>query len=303
MIHGFIDGYSRLITALRASNNNRGATVLNLFMSAAAIFAIPSRLRGDHGVENILVAAYMEEQNGHHRGSYIWGRCALIHFISYVIGNILFLCRSVHNVRIERLWVDVTAQIGATWKDHFYRLEMHHSLDINNTFHIWLLHLIFLPTINAQLAFFAQSWNLHKLQIRDGPNCSPADMYGFDMLVHGIRGTRLPLPTTDMDDKNLTPEELEVYGVDWEGLHDDRLLQSQEENNDGEGFTSWVGRQGPPANLNEVRVDPPDNPLSQEQITALLSSVGLLIGQPDDGSVIQLWTSALALARTMNIQF
>ncbi|KAJ4481774.1 hypothetical protein C8J55DRAFT_406109, partial [Lentinula edodes] len=34
IIHGFIDGYSRLITGLRASNNNRGQTVLSLFLSA-----------------------------------------------------------------------------------------------------------------------------------------------------------------------------------------------------------------------------------------------------------------------------
>ncbi|KAJ3878413.1 hypothetical protein F5051DRAFT_306310, partial [Lentinula edodes] len=34
VIHGFIDGYSRLITGLRASNNNRGQTVLSLFLSA-----------------------------------------------------------------------------------------------------------------------------------------------------------------------------------------------------------------------------------------------------------------------------
>ncbi|KAF8057838.1 hypothetical protein FPV67DRAFT_1382712, partial [Lyophyllum atratum] len=34
VIHGFIDGYSRLITALQASNNNLGQTVLELFLSA-----------------------------------------------------------------------------------------------------------------------------------------------------------------------------------------------------------------------------------------------------------------------------
>lgn len=50
VIHGFIDGYSRLITGLRASDNNRAQTVLDLFMSATAAYAIPSRVRGDHGV-------------------------------------------------------------------------------------------------------------------------------------------------------------------------------------------------------------------------------------------------------------
>ena len=57
MIHGFIDGYSRCITGLRASNNNTGQTVLSVFLQAAEEYGVPNRLRGDHGVENILVAA------------------------------------------------------------------------------------------------------------------------------------------------------------------------------------------------------------------------------------------------------
>lgn len=74
VIHGFIDGYSRLITGLRASNNNRGETVLDVFLAATRIYGVPSRLRGDHGVENIIIAAWMEANRGACRGSYIWGR-------------------------------------------------------------------------------------------------------------------------------------------------------------------------------------------------------------------------------------
>ncbi len=74
IIHGFIDGYSRLITALRANNNNTGQAVLELFLQACAVYGVPFRLRGDHGVENILVAAWIEEFRGTRRGSYIWGR-------------------------------------------------------------------------------------------------------------------------------------------------------------------------------------------------------------------------------------
>ena len=64
VIHGFIDGYSRLITGLRASNNNMGNTVLDIFLWAAEIYGVPSRLRGDHGTENIVVATWMEEHRG-----------------------------------------------------------------------------------------------------------------------------------------------------------------------------------------------------------------------------------------------
>jgi hypothetical protein len=74
VIHGFIDGYSRLITGLLASNNNRGQTVLDLFLAAIEIYGVPSRLRGDHGVENLLVAAWIEGFRGEGRGSYLWGR-------------------------------------------------------------------------------------------------------------------------------------------------------------------------------------------------------------------------------------
>jgi hypothetical protein len=36
-------------------------------------------MHGDHGVENIEIAAWMEEHCGQRRGSYIWGRYVSIH--------------------------------------------------------------------------------------------------------------------------------------------------------------------------------------------------------------------------------
>lgn len=42
------------------------------------MYGIPSRLRGDHGTENISVATWMEENRGIRRGSYIWGRYVII---------------------------------------------------------------------------------------------------------------------------------------------------------------------------------------------------------------------------------
>ncbi len=74
VIHGFIDGYSRYILGLRASNNNRADTVHDLFEGIAAIHGYPSRVRGDHGTENVLVASRMNEVRGMRRGSYIYGR-------------------------------------------------------------------------------------------------------------------------------------------------------------------------------------------------------------------------------------
>jgi transposase InsO family protein len=74
VIHAFIDGFSRFVTGIRASNNNRSRTVLDLFMDIIDEHGLPSRVRGDHGTENLLVAAFMEQVRGVTRGSYIWGR-------------------------------------------------------------------------------------------------------------------------------------------------------------------------------------------------------------------------------------
>ncbi|KAJ7318081.1 hypothetical protein DFH08DRAFT_917574 [Mycena albidolilacea] len=192
---------------------------------------------------------------------------------------------SVHNVRIERLWVDVTAQVGATWADHFTCLELRYGLDINNIAHIWLLHFLFLGTINSQLAFFAESWNQHRIQIRNSPNRSPTDMFVFDMFVNGVRGDQLP-----PEEENLIDEELEVYGIDWQGLRDDGVLQSQARNNPrSEGSSSWVGHTGPPPDLSEVVVQPPQGTLTADEITHFA----------EDADIISLWNHALTHVRVL----
>jgi len=53
VIYGFIDGYSHFITALHASNNNTGQTVLDLFEQAIAIYGAPNRLCNDYGTKNM----------------------------------------------------------------------------------------------------------------------------------------------------------------------------------------------------------------------------------------------------------
>ena len=151
-----------------------------------------------------------------------------------------------------------------------------------------------MPIINAQLSFWADSWNQHKLQIRGAPNRSPADLFVFDMLVHGVWGDQLP------DEDELSTEELEVYGMDWEGLCNDGILRAQSLNNpvDKEG-SSWVGRSGPPAQLNEVCVELPTSYLTQHKISFLDSAVEGWYEFADDTCRISLWVQGLSCARAM----
>jgi len=111
------------------------------------------------------------------------------------------------------------------------------------------------------------------------------------MFVHGVRGDQLP-------DDSLTDEELEVYGVDWEALRDEQLLHSQQMNNtDAEGWTSWVGQVGPPANLSQVSVKSPTGPMHEAEVQILLGNLQTWIGSPNDSDIVSLWTYGLAYAR------
>ena len=85
VVHGGIDGFSRKIVYLRASDNNRADTVLQLLVRTTSEYGWPPRVRSDKGGENIDVCRAMVSVRGLGRSSHIAGA-------------------SVHNQRIERLW-------------------------------------------------------------------------------------------------------------------------------------------------------------------------------------------------------
>uniref|UniRef100_A0A8C2AGH5 Integrase catalytic domain-containing protein n=2 Tax=Cyprinus carpio TaxID=7962 RepID=A0A8C2AGH5_CYPCA len=82
VIHGGIDGYSRLVVFLKASSNNRSDTVFQSFVEAIDQYGLPSRVRCDNGGENNAVCLFMNVFRGFTRGSALRGR-------------------STHNQRIE----------------------------------------------------------------------------------------------------------------------------------------------------------------------------------------------------------
>ncbi len=145
VIHGGIDGYSRLIVFLHALNNNRSSTVINCFLIAVARYGVSSRVRTDHGGENNDVCVMMNIFRGSERGSAIRGR-------------------STHNQRIERLWGDMWREMTNVYYNLFHFLESEGLVDIDKEMHLWALHYVYLPRINRDLTSFIRQWNNHGLR-------------------------------------------------------------------------------------------------------------------------------------------
>ena len=161
IIHGGIDGFSRLIVYLGCSPNNCSSTVFNLFINACSYVGIPSRVRADRGGENVLVATFMVLYHGVSRGSFIAGS-------------------SVHNQRIERLWRDLYMSCINLFYHLFYSMEDTGILDIENEVHLFSLHYVYQPRIDQSLSDFADTWNHHPLT---SVNCrSPLQLWFRGML-------------------------------------------------------------------------------------------------------------------------
>ena len=221
MTHGAIDGYSRLITYLSCSTDNRSTTVLSQFLKATCLYALPSRVRSDHGGENILVALFMHLVQGlEHRG--------------FITG------RSVHNQRIERLWLDVFYLM-------FYSLEDPEVLNPDND-HRLSLHIVYLPEIQNRLEQFRQAWNLHPLRTEN--NRTPTQLWTEGML------------------RNIATDSTAVNNVFGENRYSDQNI---------EAILAQYGIQTLPTLDEEefpaVRVEPPQLILTQQQQTSVHNAI------------------------------
>ncbi|XP_019858490.1 PREDICTED: uncharacterized protein LOC109586726 [Amphimedon queenslandica] len=158
VIHGAIDGFSRLIMFLKVSNNNRASSVLSGFMEALQEYGLPSRIRTDRGGENVQVSEYMlrHPDRGPGRGSVIAGR-------------------SIHNQRIERLWRDLYSGCISFFYNFFYFLEDAGLLNINDPLDLYTLHLVMLPVIQHQLDLFREGWANHSLRMEN--NKTPLQLW------------------------------------------------------------------------------------------------------------------------------
>ena len=176
---------------LKCSTNNKSETVKQCFLAATEHFEWPSRVRNDHGGENVKVWELMEERRGTNRGSYLAGT-------------------SLHNQRIERLWRDVFCAVCHIFYYTFQSMEECGALQRTNKLHMYVLHFIYLPRINNALNSFASAWNQHP--IRTEHNWTPLQIWingMLDMRNHALCGI------SGVADSNIREvEDLEWYGFD-----------------------------------------------------------------------------------------
>ncbi|KAK7008037.1 hypothetical protein R3P38DRAFT_3593223 [Favolaschia claudopus] len=279
VVHAFIDGKSRFVTGIRVSANNLSGTVLHVFETAVGLHGWPSRVRGDHGVENLKVAELMLEVRGQGRGSYIFGT-------------------SVHNIRIERLWVDWTAGVGKKWSDFFYLLEHEEGLDPENTAHLWLLHHLFLDSLNQDAQDWADAWNSHKISVENQPKRSPREMFMFGLLEDGPRGIgnlRFPLPVSE----NIDVQEIAQWGVDWEAQAEPALMNHLSQHNEQDLATgNPFDTDYYPQNVSEVVVETPNCPFTADEVSSLDAELARIIDLGSRDMVVrrEVWRKALALS-------
>ena len=182
VVHGCVDGYSRIPVFLKCSTNNRAATVLANFSRAVGKYGLPSRSRCDQGSENVDVVQYMLNMRGEGRGSALVGK-------------------SVHNQRVERLWRDVNVNVLYNFSNLFSLMEEIGILDPLSDIDIWCLHYAFLDYINHCLDEWSSSWMRHRI----------SSMHNKTPLQLWIEGSMLAA------ESNIMPTVPDNYGVDWQG--------------------------------------------------------------------------------------
>ncbi|KAK4023615.1 hypothetical protein OUZ56_009015 [Daphnia magna] len=134
---------------MEAKTNNRASTALEVFLTAVSYYGCPSRVRTDHGGENIEVGRFMIEVRGPNRGSFLTGK-------------------STRNTRIERMLVDVKKDATHPVKLLFQELQSSGLLDVGDETDIYCLQVVFIPLLQVILNEMMVAWNCHSMRTAKG---------------------------------------------------------------------------------------------------------------------------------------
>ncbi|XP_071632798.1 uncharacterized protein [Temnothorax longispinosus] len=238
VVHGCIDEYSRLIIYLTCETSIQAEPVVNFFIGAVNSYGLPSRVQSDHGYENLLVAILMNTVRGVHRESHITGK-------------------SVHNQRIERLWVDVFKEVCDSVYTELYSLENQGLLDVENIKHRFCVQYVYKPVINKKLLSFSSAWNVHSLRTENNKTprqlwlegilanynttyTAVSDIFDTNMSLHerlsdSLRALEVDLsvPIIDSNDMNFVPSSFTALLNlnDEQKLHLENIINTVEKSN------------------------------------------------------------------------
>jgi hypothetical protein len=205
VVHGGIDGFSRLIPFLRAATDNRARTGLILFIHGVQQYSLPSRIRVDGGGEYTHIRRFMERELGQNRGTVLSGS-------------------SVHNQRIERLWRDVYIKVIDRLYKLFYHLEDYNALDVNNHVHMFCLHYVFLPRLDQALNLWATAHNNHRMRAEG--NQTPLQLwYGGIVQRSGQQSTAIDNIFTYLIQGGQGDALLQELGIDWDLSDPERIVR------------------------------------------------------------------------------
>lgn len=90
--------------------------------------------------------------------------------------------KSVHNVRIERLWRDTREKVLDKYRYTFIHMEESGVLDVNDLVHMYCLHYVYRPRISADLNQWRDGWNNHGIRTENYK--TPLQMFISGMIAN-----------------------------------------------------------------------------------------------------------------------
>jgi hypothetical protein len=110
-IHGAVDGYSEFVVWMFLTTTKKSSKIFEIYQQAVTQYGRSNTIRSDKGGETVLIA--------------------FAHILAdkkYTTG------RSVHNSKIERIWVEVQRNVGLKYKERFVKMENEGLLDRRDNF-------------------------------------------------------------------------------------------------------------------------------------------------------------------------
>jgi len=181
--------------------------------------------------------------------------------------------------------VEVKRSIVTKWKPFFEGLEARHGLRVDSGAHVWLLHYLFLETLNNDIQKWAEHWNAHGMRLKREKDNVPRDMF--------ILGMRRRVVDDTIGRQEEAVEDVQEFGIDWDDEELVRQLRARSVN----PFNGYA-----PDTLNEVPCEAPECPLTLDQVNGLesaLSAQFIMSTSHDMDVYTSVWIRALAWCRDL----